>query len=675
MNKNTIIGIVMIIAILIVWNLIFGPSKEDLAKRKRYYDSVQKVNKENHIKDSILFSQKKASLANPDTIRRMRKDSTALDSLIKINSKDAYGVFGAAVNGKKKIITIENELAKFRFTTEGGKLCYVQLSPKNYHTFDSLPLVLLNNDSTKFNFVFNTNYVYKRTYKVKDLKSKNKTRDSVATDSTNRSINTGMLVFDPVIMDARFRDKDSISLKGSDSLKLSMRLYPDSTFNPQKNKYFELLYTIYGDNYMMRIQANFKNLRDVIQSNSSVNLQWKMRLRQQEKSLKNEKMASTIYFKYFGDEVDYLSETKNGNKDLTTKVNWIGFKQQFFTSTLIADQGFSSAKITTDNNDTALRIVKVCTADISIPLDADSKQGFPMRMYFGPNKYKTMKKYDIDIEHQIPLGWSSPYILGWINRFAVIPVFNLLENTGMNYGIIILILTILLKIVLFPIAYKTYVSSAKMRVLKPEIDEINKKYPKEKALERQQATMSLYKKAGVNPLAGCIPMLLQMPILIALYRFFPASIELRQQHFLWATDLSSYDSVLKLGFNIPMYGDHISLFCLLMTISTIIYTRVNNQLMGTQQQMPGMKVMMYIMPVMFLGFFNNFAAGLSYYYFLANMLTFLQMWLIRRTVNEDAIHQRIQEYRKKPDTKKKSGFQKRLEDMAKQRGYKLPNKR
>jgi YidC/Oxa1 family membrane protein insertase len=310
-----------------------------------------------------------------------------------------------------------------------------------------------------------------------------------------------------------------------------------------------------------------------------------------------------------------------------------------------------------------------------VPLDPNAKQGFPMHMYFGPTRYKTLKKYDLDLERQIPLGWSSPYILGWINRFAVIPVFNLLESTGLNYGIIILILTILLKIVLFPIAYKTYMSSAKMRVLKPEIDEINKRIPKEKTMERQQATMSLYKKAGVNPLAGCIPMLLQMPILIALYRFFPASIELRQQSFLWATDLSTYDSVLNLGFNIPMYGDHISLFTLLMTISTIIYTKVNNQLMGTQQQMPGMKVMMYLMPVMFLGFFNNFAAGLSYYYFLANMLTFLQMWIIRRSVDEAAIHRQIQENKKKPDTKKKSGFQKRLEYMAKQRGYVPPKKK
>jgi YidC/Oxa1 family membrane protein insertase len=385
-------------------------------------------------------------------------------------------------------------------------------------------------------------------------------------------------------------------------------------------------------------------------------------------------MSSTIYYKFLGDDVDYLSENKNGNKDLPTRVNWIGFKQQFFTSVLIADRGFANGKISTMVNDSITRGIKTCSAQITIPFDENSKQSFPMRMYFGPNHFKTLKSYHLDLEHQIPLGWSSPYILGWINRIAVIPVFNWLSSFGMNYGIIILILTILLKIVLFPIAYKTYLSSAKMRVLKPEIDEINKKIPKEKTMERQQATMALYKKAGVNPLAGCIPMLLQMPILIAFYRFFPASIELRQQSFLWATDLSAYDSILNLGFNIPFYGDHVSLFTLLMTVSTIFYTKLNNQLMGSQAQMPGMKFMTYAMPIMFLGFFNNFAAGLSYYYFLANMLTFLQMWVIRRSVNEEAIHMKIQENKKRPE-KKKSGFQKRLEDMAKQRGYNPPKKK
>lgn len=305
---------------------------------------------------------------------------------------------------------------------------------------------------------------------------------------------------------------------------------------------------------------------------------------------------------------------------------------------------------------------------IAVPVDKLENESVAMKMYFGPNKYSILKKFHLDLERQIYLGWSF-FLMAWINIYAVIPVFDWLGGYGWNYGIVILILTILLKIVLFPIAYKTYTSSAKMRVLKPEVDELAQKYPKaEDAMKKQQATMALYKKAGVNPMAGCVPMLLQFPILIAMFRFFPSSIELRQQSFLWAHDLSSYDSVLNLPFDIPFYGDHVSLFTLLMTVSTIFYTKISNDMMGsTSNQMPGMKTMMYIMPVMFLGIFNNYASGLSYYYLLANLLTFAQMWLIRRTINEDKIHAQIQENKKR--VVKKSGWQQRLEDMAKQRGY------
>lgn len=264
----------------------------------------------------------------------------------------------------------------------------------------------------------------------------------------------------------------------------------------------------------------------------------------------------------------------------------------------------------------------------------------------------------------IPLGWG---IFGWINRFCVIPIFNFLDKYIANYGIIILLMTIMIKVVLLPLTYRSYLSTAKMRVLKPQIDEINAKIPKDKPMERQQATMALYKKVGVNPLGGCLPMLLQLPILFAMFRFFPASIELRQKGFLWAHDLSSYDSILDLPFTIPFYGSHVSLFALLMTISTIIYTKLQND-MSTSTQMPGMKFMMYMMPVMFLFMFNSYSSGLSYYYFLANIFTFLQMWLIKRMVNDEALLQKLQENKKKPV--KKSRFQQRLEEMAKQRGYK-----
>jgi YidC/Oxa1 family membrane protein insertase len=377
-------------------------------------------------------------------------------------------------------------------------------------------------------------------------------------------------------------------------------------------------------------------------------------------------------------EVDYLSETKDSKERLSTPVKWISFKQQFFSATLIASEKFESADIENigyaeDNSD---RLVKTMKSAVILPFSFEGDQSYNLHWYFGPNKYKVLRQYDLNLERQIPLGWGF-FLMQWINRGPVLWVFNWLESFNISYGIIILILTIILKIVLFPIAYKTYISSAKMRILKPEIEEIGTKFPKkEDAMKKQQATMALYKKAGVNPMAGCVPMLLQFPILIALFRFFPASFELRQQSFLWATDLSSYDSIYSWTTHIPLlstfYGNHISLFTILMTISTIIYTKINNDMMGSTQQMPGMKTMMYLMPIMFLGFFNNYSAGLSYYYLLANLFTFAQIFIIRRFVNEDKLHARIQENKLKPV--KKSSFQKRLEDMTKQQQQKAKRK-
>jgi len=630
MDKKAIIGILLIIGIMFSFFIINFRSQQD---RQIIY----------HESDSIEIVTQKPYIKVDDSDQVVKKNRYEADSARNHQVNHNVGIFSSSQNGSTKLIAIENEVAKFKFSTLGGRICYVEL--KKYKTFDGLPLVLMSGDSTIFNFRFFAN---------------------------NTLINTHKLYFTPVFFDSRYAGKNSISIKANDSVKLAMRIYPDSAFNPQKNKYFELLYTLYGNNNMMKLHLNFVGMQQAMSGQNEISLEWKMNLIKQEKSLEAEKTASTIYYKYYEDKVDYLSETKSDQKDLFDKINWVSFKQQFFCSVLIADKGFPNAKIKVISNDSIKNEVKNCYAQLTIPIDRYN-QSFPMRIYFGPNHYNTLRKYDLELEKQIPLGWSFPYVLGWINKYVVIPVFNLLETTGMNYGIIILILTILIKIGLLPIAYKTYMSSAKMRVLKPEIDEINERIPKEKAMERQQATMALYKKAGINPMAGCIPMLLQMPILIALYRFFPAAIELRQQRFLWANDLSTYDSIYNLGFTIPFYGDHISLFTLLMTISTIIYTKLNNKLMGNQQQMQGMNLMLYVMPIMFLGMFNNFSAGLNYYYFLANIFTFLQMWIFRCFVNEEAIHQKIQKNKMKPE-QKKSDFQRRLEQLAKQNGYNLSNK-
>jgi len=646
MNKNTVLGLLLIFGILILYSIYISPSKEEIEAKKRMQDSIALV-RQGKINDSIVKNQKKISeIKVKDTTARHishTPDATKNnDSVNVVLDKSELGVFAGSAEGKNSFYILENELVKVKISKKGGKICSVQL--KKYKTSNASPLILSDEDSTKFGIVFFAN---------------------------NKTISTNNLYFSPFWFDNRLKEKDSLSVKGDDSLSFAMRLYPDNS-SYKKDKYIEFLYTLKGNSYLLGYKINFVGMQDIMASNTDyLTLEWKSKLLSQEKSLKNELATTNIFYKYYKEDVDNLSSRKDDKDFLKTKIKWISFKQQFFSSVLISDNSFLDAEIETKTDESSDSSLKTMSAKISIPYLQSSDYTVSTRFYFGPNKYKILKKIDLDLERMIPLGWGF-FLMAWINRFAVIPVFNFLEGFNINYGIIILILTILLKTVLFPIAYKTYMSSAKMRVLKPEIDVISAKFPKkEDAMKKQQATMALYKKAGVNPMAGCVPMLLQFPILIALFRFFPAAIELRQQGFLWADDLSSYDSVLNLGFNIPFYGDHVSLFTLLMTVSTIFYTKINNQQMGASStQMPGMKMMMYLMPVMFLGIFNNYASGLSYYYFLANIITFAQMYVIRKFfVDEDKIRSQIQMRKMKPGTTKKSNFQKRLEEMAKQKGY------
>ena len=397
-----------------------------------------------------------------------------------------------------------------------------------------------------------------------------------------------------------------------------------------------------------------------------IGLKWHADMLKEEKNI-DRFSGSTVYYKYYLESVENLNEKKDEKKEIKTKLKWVSFKQRFFTSTLIADNYFNDGVLDVQKSKDTAQIknyLKTMSADVTIPYNVLDPKPIGLKFYFGPNKFYTLKSYGLKLERQVPIGWGF-FLLAWINEYIVIPVFDWLGGFGWNYGIVILVLTVLLKLVLFPIASKTYKSSAKMRVLKPEVDAINAKFPKkEDSMKKQQAVMALYKKAGANPASGCIPMLLQMPILFAMFEFFPSAIQLRQQPFLWAHDLSTYDSILHLPWNIPFYGDHVSLFTLLMTVSTVMYTYLNNQMMGSQTQgMPGMKTMMYIMPVMFMGIFNGYASGLSYYYFLANIITFLQMYIFQKTINEEKLLKQIEMNKKKP--RKKSAFQKRLEEAAK----------
>ena len=638
MNKNTLIGLVLIFAIMIGYTYWSAPSEEELATRQYTRDSIAAA--------QLLLQQQMAKQAEmqfpSDTIVSESTAPAASASSDPSEASRRFGLFAGSSTGSDQDFIVETDLLKLTISSKGGRISQVQL--KDYKTFDGKPLLLFVPDSSAFDIGF---------------------------FADNRVINTGQFYFTPEWSDVRFTGKDNLVITGNDSLRFAMRLYAGASDSiTQTDKYIEFIYSVRNDRYMVGFDVNFVNMDQVLPVNTKdLNINWYARLLRQEKSLSTEKMNTSVHYRHSDGEVDYLSERKDDAKKIQTRVKWISFKQQFFASTLIADEYFINTEVEkSGESEKEARYLETMSANLSLPFNPIMDKQVGMHFYFGPLKYNILRKYKLDLERQIPLGWSF-FLMQWINRFAVLPVFNFLEGFNLNYGIIILILTVLLKILLFPIAYKTYMSSAKMRVLKPEIDEIGLKYPKkEDAMKKQQATMTLYKKAGANPMSGCIPMLLQFPILLAMFRFFPASIELRQQSFLWATDLSSYDSILDLPFNIPFYGDHVSLFTLLMTISTIIYTKMNNDMMSTGNQMPGMKMMMYMMPIMFLGFFNSYSSGLSYYYLLANLMTFAQMFLIRSFVDEEKLHAQIQENKKKPV--KKSNFQKKLEEMSKNQGKK-----
>jgi YidC/Oxa1 family membrane protein insertase len=653
MNRNSIIGFVLIFAILIGYSYWTRPSEEEIAERRKEIarqDSIQRVEEQQRAAEAEKKAQSFQQEADQNAIIDSTKQIVSDSSLFQ--NQAIEGPFDIAKQGENEIITVETDKYKVRVSKRGGVISYAEV--KNYVTYDTTPLILFDEYSQSFNLILNDN-----------------------------NVGSKDLYFEPIFKSGFKGNQDSLYLAEGENASIGMRMYPnDKEGNIDKNKYLEFEYIFTGDDYMIDFNMNMSRVNDVVAPGySEILLYWDSWLRQQEKDGEQERKHTTLYYKYKDDKVDYLTETSDEDQEeVNTKLDWISFKQQFFASTLIAKEGFSHAdleqKVDQDLIPYNPKYLESMSTEIGIPLAGGELESFKMQWYFGPNKYNILKKYDLSLEEQIPLGWGF-FLLAWINRFAVIPVFDFLSTFNWNYGIIILVLTLLLKLVLFPIAYKTYTSSAKMRVLKPEIEEIGKKFPKkEDGMKKQQATMALYKKAGVNPMAGCIPMLLQMPILIALFRFFPASIELRQQSFLWAEDLSSYDAILSWEPYIwglsDVYGNHISLFTLLMTVSTIFYTKFNSEMMASNQQMPGMKTMMYIMPIMFLGFFNNYAAGLSYYYFLANMITFGQMFVIRKLINEDKIRAKINENKKKPV--KKSGFQKRLEEAAKQRGVTPPKR-
>lgn len=602
MDKNTIIGLILIFLILIGFSYFNRPSEEQRLEMLR--------------QDSIAKVERKAEIA----AARQQASVESSQNGLATPSSQADSVFFQA-NAENKIITLENDKIKLHISTQGGQIVYVDL--KEYRTHDSLPLVLWKKQEATFGLNFY---------------------------ALNQEINTEKLFFTPGTTETTLYAKDQEQT-------LSMRLYADST------KYIEYLYKLAPDSYMTDFSILTHEMGEVIASNSSfLTLNWGINMPQLEKSKDFENRYTGIYYKFFEDDVENLSLTSDEKETLSNKIQWIDFKQQFFSSVLISETPLSDVLLTSKISERN-GYLKEVGAEIPLPYSGKSNEQYNMRFFFGPNSYSVLKTYgkDIDLPDVINMGWKW---IAWFNKYVVIPIFNFLENnTTLNYGIIILLLTLIIKLILFPLTYKSYMSQAKMRVLKPQLDELTKKYPADKAMERQQAMMKLYKQAGVNPMGGCLPMLIQMPILIALFYFFPGAIELRQQSFLWATDLASYDSIATLPFTIPFYGNHVSLFCLLMTATNIIYMVMNNKNQPQNDQMKGMQTMMYIMPVMFLFIFNSYSSGLSYYYFIATLITILQTWIIRKFVDDKKLLKQIELAKTKPI--KKSKFQQRLEEMQK----------
>ncbi len=542
-----------------------------------------------------------------------------------------YGKFARFLAGTPQTVRLENDVLDLQLNSLSGSITRAQL--KKYDTEYSAdetkkvknPVVLFEGDKNTFNFQI-------------PLPS---------------PVETSQLYFTPRQLN------DSTVL-------MALDVAPDA--------FWGIEYTLpKGESYVVRVRVVQKNMAPVVQSNNrNLGFTWQQDLHRQEQGRMFEERNSALYYKYAGGSVENLSESGNDTEERKAKIKWIGFKNQFFSSVVIADRPFNTA----DFHSTTLQgtdYLKNMQAQAVVnDYDWTSENPANFSIFLGPNLYPLLSDLDdtlypdedLHLTKLIPLGWS---IFRWINTGVVIPVFNFLGKFISNYGIIILLLTIFIKLVLFPLTYKSYKSQALMRVLGPDIKAINDKYPgTENAMTRQQKTMVLYQKAGDNPMSGCLPMLLQMPILFAIFSFFPSCIELRGQSFLWCHDLSAPDAIISWSGDIPLvtkyFGNHISLFCLLMTATNILYTWLNTQ--NQANTMPGMKWMMYLMPVFFMVFFNNYAAGLSYYYFLSLLITIMQTYAFRFIINEDKVRRQMAENAKKP--RKKSGFMARLEEMQKQ---------
>jgi len=624
MDRNTILGFVMMLALLVVYFLVFSP--DDLGKTN---PETPSTDSSLVITDEPIIDTNPAVIAAPsDTLPDSLRTSIETEMLRK-----EFGSLYTGAKGEQQELSLSNGKLQVKFNTQGGMPSAAILQDGYTTYWDTVPVQLWDPANSKMSLVL-----------------QRQGKDSLMSSE---------LFFQPELISAKASD--------SSPAQLNMKL----TAGEGKGEII-FKYSLLPNSYELKMDLEIRGLDgEIIKDQNKVSLFWKASGLRLEKGIDNERQHSSVFFKPIDDKRDYLSEAREDEEITEVGVNWVAFKQNFFSAIVINPETFGAGSLVksappANEEDTLVTMHYLANLPMNL-----SDGNASLRFYFGPNEFKSLTAMEVEeLPRIIDYGWA---IFGWVNKHMIRPVFVFFSGFNLNYGIVILIVTILIKLLLFPVTWKNYLSSAKMRVLKPEIDEINKKFEgKAAAMEKQQAVMALYRQTGVNPMAGCIPVLLQMPILYAMFRFFPASIELRQEGFLWADDLGAYDVLFYLPFDIPFYGMHVSGFTVLMAISTFIYTRMSTSQMPdtTQPGMPNMKLIMNIFPFMMLFFFNSMPAGLSFYYFAANVISIGQMWFIKEyIIDETKIREKIENNKKKP--KKQSSFQTRLADMQKSQQEKM----
>lgn len=606
MNKNSIIGWILIGVILFGFSFYQSNQFKKQQEAQAKLDSIARI--------EALTAMTQEAVANPQV--NVVTENGA-NSAVKSQSMYKDTMIQKRLEVPVAYHKLSNDVMEIEFTTKGAQPYSVKLN--DYKTYDSTDLYLLKPGSSNYGIS-----IY-----------------------AGQNINTKDFVFD---------------LAEATDSSVVMRLPFEG------GGYIQQKYTLEPGSYMVRNELSFIGMENTIQRKVNMfDIDWSLVVPRLEKGYKNEKQYSKLDY-YLPDtkKPEEIARGKNEDERVDAHIEWFAFQQQFFSAIMTARNNFVSGDFAVkyyDENDPN-RNLMACSAKMRSEINVNSSEvTLPFDFYFGPNHFKTLKAYDKKYEKIIPLGG---WLVGWISRIVIIPSFNFLGKFISNYGLVILIMTLLIKLVISPLTIKSYMSSAKMAVIKPEMDKLNEKYPKqEDAMKKQQAMMDLYKRAGISPMGGCLPMLLQFPILFAMFRFFPASIELRQQKFLWAEDLSAYDSIIDLPFNIPLYGDHVSLFALLMAISMFVYSKMTSSQMSNDPNMAGMKFMsVWMMPIMMLFICNNLSSGLSYYYLLSNLITMFQTWFIRRfVVDEKKIHAQLAASAGKPLPKSK--WQQRLEEAQK----------